>query len=117
MHIPSQQLERCPSIEIGNDALSHLIQAGLSGTGWSLTFAGIQQLRCRGGRVVSISLREFRDLVGLDEESIRKELKTLRERNILVQHEPPSFTKPARWSFNEKETCTVVEIKDFASSN
>ncbi len=98
----SQQAELCPSLEIGNDVLSQLIQAGLSGTEWSLTFSVIQQLKCRGGRAVSISLREFRDLVGLDEEPIRKGLKTLRERNILVQQVPPSFTKPASWSFNEE---------------
>jgi hypothetical protein len=79
-----------------------LIKAGLSGTEWSLTFAVIQQLKCRGGNPISISLREFHDLVNLDEESIRKGLKTLRERDILVQHNPPSFTKPATWSFNEK---------------
>ncbi len=101
MHMPSQRVELCPSIEIGNDVLSHLIQGGLSGTEWSLTLAVFRQLRCRGGKAVSVSLREFHDLVGLDEESIRKGLKTLRERNILVQHEPPSFTKPANWSFNE----------------
>ncbi len=99
--MPSQQVERCPSIEIGNDVLSQLIQAGLSGTEWSLTIAVFQQLRCRGNKAVSVSLREFHDLLGLDEESIRKGLKTLRERNFLVQHEPPSFTKPASWSFNE----------------
>ena len=98
----SQQTERCPSLEIGNDVLSQLIRASLSGTEWSLTFAVIQQLKCRGGNPVSISLSEFHDLVNLDEESIRKGLKTLRERNILVQHNPPSFTKPATWSFNEK---------------
>ena len=44
----SQQTERCPSLEIGNDVLSQLIQAGLSGTEWSLTFAVIQQARYRG---------------------------------------------------------------------
>ncbi len=66
-----QQAERCPSLEIGNDVLSQLIQAGLSGTEWTLTFAVIQQLGCRGGNAVSISLREFRNLVGMDRESIR----------------------------------------------
>ncbi len=97
----SQQAERGPFVEIGNDVMSQLIQAGLSGTEWSLTFAVIQRLRCRGGNAVSISLLEFHDLVRLDEEAIRKGLKTLRERNILVQQEPPSFIKPASWSFNE----------------
>ncbi len=95
-----QQSERCFSLEIQNDVLSQLILAGLSGTEWSLTLAVIQQARCRGGCAVSISLREFHDLVNLDEESIRKGLKTLRDRNILVQHEPPSFTKAASWCFN-----------------
>ena len=97
----SQQIERCLSVEIQNDVLSRLIHAGLSGTEWSLTFAVIHQLKCRDGKAVSISLREFHDLVNLDEESIRKGLKTLRDRSILIQHEPPSFTKAASWCFND----------------
>ncbi len=97
----SQQVDRCPSPEIGNDVMSQLIRSGLSGTEWSLTFAVIQQARTWSTSAVSISLREFQDLVGLDEESIRKGLKTLRDRNILIQHEPPSFTKPASWRFND----------------
>ena len=97
----SRQAERCSSLEIQNDVLSQLILAGLSGTHWSLTFAVIQQARVRGECAVSISLREFHDLVNLDEESIHKGLKTLRDRNILVQHEPPSFTKAASWCFND----------------
>ncbi len=97
----SQQAEPSASLEILSDVLSQLIRAGLSGTEWSLTFAVIQQARYRGGCAVSISLREFHDLVNLDEESIRKGLKTLRDRNILLQHEPPSFTKAASWCFND----------------
>ncbi len=73
----SQQAEHYPSLEIGNDVLGQLIQAGLSGTEWGLTFAIIQQLRYRGGNSVSISLRQFHDLVGLDEESIRRRLNYL----------------------------------------
>ncbi len=88
-------------LEIGTEVLTHLMRAGLSGTEWSLTFAVIQRAKSRGGMAVTISLREFRDLVGLDQEAIRKGLRTLRDRNILVRHETPTFTKPASWEFNE----------------
>jgi len=96
-----QLAERCGSLEIGNDVLRHLMQAGLSGTEWSLVLAVIQQMKCGSQNPVVISLSEFRELVRLDQEAIRKGLKILRERKILVQNEPPSFTKPASWSFNE----------------
>ncbi len=89
------------SLEIGSDVVSRLIQAGLSGTEWSLALAVLQQVNCRGEKAVSISLREFHELIGLDQEAIRKGLKTLREKNLLVRNEPPSFTMPASWSFNE----------------
>lgn len=89
------------SLEIRSDVLSHLMHAGLSGTEWSLALAVIQQMSRRGEKAVLVSLREFHQLVRLDQEAIRKGLKTLRERTILLQDEPPSFTKPAKWSFNE----------------
>ncbi len=88
-------------LEIGTEVLTHLMRAGLSGTEWSLIFAVIQRAKCGGGMAVIISLREFRDLVGLDQEAIRKALRTLRDRNILVRHDTPTFTKPASWEFNE----------------
>ncbi len=87
--------------EIGTEVLTHLMRAGLSGTEWSLIFTVIQRAKCGGGMAVTISLREFRDLVGLDQEAIRKGLRTLRDRNILVRHDTPTFTKPASWEFNE----------------
>ncbi len=89
------------SVVIRNDVMSHVIQAGLSGTEWSLVLAVIQRMSCKGETAIFVSLREFHELVGLDQEAIRKGLKTLRDRNILVQQEPPSFTSPASWSFNE----------------
>ncbi len=97
----AQTTKPCVSLEIGNEVLSHLMRAALSGTEWSLILAVIQQMSCRDEKAISISLREFHELVGLDQEAIRKGLKTLREKNILVRHKPSSFTTPASWSFNE----------------
>ncbi len=99
--ISVQQEMRFGSIVIGSDVTSHLIQAGLSGTEWSLVLAVIQQMSRKGEMAIFVSLREFHELVGLAQEAIRKGLKTLREKNILIRHEAPSFTTPASWSFND----------------
>ncbi len=101
MQMTGHPSKYCGSLEIANDVLSHLMQAGLSGTEWCVAFAVLQKTSSGGERTVSISLRRFCELVCLDQETIRKGLKTLRERNILVRNEPPSFIRPASWSFNE----------------
>jgi hypothetical protein len=49
-----------------------MIQSGLSGTEWSLVLAVIQQMSCKGETTTFLSLREFHELVRLDQEAIRK---------------------------------------------
>jgi hypothetical protein len=95
-----EQKTEAGSLQIPNQVLKHLFQAGLSGTEWALVLAVIQKTCNRNESVPYISLREFHDLVALDQEAIRKGLKNLRSRNILVQQDPPSFHKPASWRFN-----------------
>ena len=88
----SLQDGRGESLEIRNDVLDHLMQAGLSGTECSLALVVIQALSRHGKTEVPISLREFHGLVRLDQEAIRKGIKTLREpqphriRNIRPAH-------------------------------
>jgi hypothetical protein len=95
-----QQKMEPGSLQIPNRVLKHLFQAGLSGTEWALVLAVIQKT-CNGNEsVLFISLREFKELVGLDQEAIRKGLKNLRSRNILVREDSPSFHTSASWRFN-----------------
>ena len=87
-------------LQIPNQILKHLFQACLSGTEWALVLAVIQETCNRNESVLFISLREFHELVALDQEAIRKGLKNLRSRNILVQEDSPSFHQSASWRFN-----------------
>jgi hypothetical protein len=94
--VPTEQED----LRIQNVVLKQLMKAGLSGTEWVLVLAVIQRENTQDENVVSISLREFHELVCVDQEAIRKGLKSLRRKNILVQEESPSFRQSARWSFN-----------------
>ena len=87
-------------LQIPSEVLTHLIKAGLSGTEWAVVLAILQETTSQKAKTVFISLQEFHELVGLDEEAIRKGLKNLRSRNILIQESIPSFHRSASWRFN-----------------
>jgi hypothetical protein len=87
-------------LQIPSEVLKHLFRAGLSGTEWTLALAVLQETTSRNEKVLFISLREFHELVGLDQEAIRKGLKNLRSRSILCQESLSSFHRSASWRIN-----------------
>ena len=87
-------------LRVRNTVLKQLMKAGLSGTEWTLVLAVIQAACNQNKPVVSISLREFHELVCLDQEAVRKGLQALRKRNILVLETAPSFRQSSGWRFN-----------------
>ena len=87
-------------LRIRNKVLKQLMKAGLSGTEWALVLAVIQAACNQNKPVVSISLREFHELVCLNQEAVRKGLQALRKRNILVLETAPSFRRSSGWRLN-----------------